>query len=205
MCERCILHLWDYLMVSCDIKRDSPWGLLRKKGEKTLCNSQLPHSYYFTTHILVLKFANKGVILRKSRIRIFLEEGGILVLTSMNLEKKGLILISSVLLWKWGFIWAEKSVFYHEKGGSFWTEKSVFYREKGAVWAEKSVFCRKKGGNFQTGEQGWVPLFQVSEGAGVQLWWSRWYCHLVQICVALSLGVEYPQIVLSIVKILINT
>ncbi len=28
------------------------------------------------------------------------------------------------------------------------------------------MFCNKKGGHFQTGEQGWVPLFPVSEGAG---------------------------------------
>ncbi len=29
------------------------------------------------------------------------------------------------------------------------------------------MFCSKKGGNFQTGEEGWVPLFPVSKGAGV--------------------------------------
>ncbi len=38
--------------------------------------------------------------------------------------------------------------------------------KKESFWAEKSVFCRKIGGHFQTGEQGWVPLFPVSEGAG---------------------------------------
>ncbi len=43
------------------------------------------------------KIRQKGVFLGKSRIRIFLEKGGILVLTYMNLEKKGLILMSSVL------------------------------------------------------------------------------------------------------------
>ncbi len=43
----------------------------------------------------------------------------------------------------------------------------MFYHEKRAHFeAEKSVFCRKKGGHFQTGEQGWVLLFPVSEGAG---------------------------------------
>ncbi len=44
---------------------------------------------------------------------------------------------------KRGFVWAEKSVFYHKKGDSFWTEKSVFYREKGSY-----------------------HFFPVSEGAG---------------------------------------
>ncbi len=104
--------------------------------------SQLPQSYYFTTRILVLKFMNKGVFLRKSRIHIFLEKEGILVLTSVNLDKKGVILMSSVLLWKWVHLGWKVGV----------------YRKK--------VFCHKKGHHFQTGEQGWVPLFPVSEGAG---------------------------------------
>ncbi len=56
-----------------------------------------------------------------------------------------------------------------QKGGSFWTEKSVFYREK-------SVYSCKKGGNFQTGKQGWVPLFPVSEGAGRE---PPTLCHLI--------------------------
>ncbi len=66
-----------------------------------------------------------------------------------------------------------KSMFYHRKGGSFWIEKSVFYHEKGVVLSSKVLvmimqcFAAKKGGNFQTREQGWVPLFPVSEGAGI--------------------------------------
>ncbi len=28
------------------------------------------------------------------------------------------------------------------------------------------MFCNKKRGHFQTEEQGWVPFFAVSEGAG---------------------------------------
>ncbi len=67
---------------------------------------------------------------------------------------------------KRGFIWVEKSVFYCKKGSSFWIEKSVFFCEKGSIGAEKSEFCRKKGGHFQTEEQGLIPLFAVSEGAG---------------------------------------
>ncbi len=108
--------------------------------------SQLPHSYYFTRRILVLKFVNKGVFFEEIRIRIFLEKGGILVLTSMNLEKKGLFFMSSVLPWKGGFIWANKSVFYLKEGGSFWTQKSVLHRKKGVVLNWKvSVFAAKKG------------------------------------------------------------
>ncbi len=40
--------------------------------------------------------------LRKSRIHIFIEKGGILVITSLNLEEKGLILMFSILPWKKG-------------------------------------------------------------------------------------------------------
>ncbi len=58
---------------------------------------------------------------------------------------KGLILMSSVLLGKWGFIWAEKSVFYHKKGVHFGLKSKCFIMKKGSFWAEKSVFCHKKG------------------------------------------------------------
>ncbi len=75
----------------------------------------------------------------------------------------------SVLLWRWGEIWAEKSVFYHKKGVHFGLKIQCFIAKKGLFSAEKSVFCHKKGCNFQTGEQGWVPLFPVSEGAGTAL------------------------------------
>ncbi len=50
---------------------------------------------------------------RKSRIRIFLEKEDILVLTSVNLEKKGGNFDVQCFTVKMGFIWAEKSVFYH--------------------------------------------------------------------------------------------
>ncbi len=122
---------------------------------------QLPHSYYFTTHILVLKFVNKGVFFEEIQDFIFLEKGGILVLTSVNLVKNGLILMSSVLPCKRGFI---RACVLPQKGGSFWTEKSVLSRKRGH-FELKSQFLPQKGGHFQTGEQGWVPLFAVSEGA----------------------------------------
>ncbi len=52
----------------------------------------------------------------------------------MNLEKYVLILISCVLLWKCGFIWAEKSVFYHNKGVHFGLKSQVFCRKKGVIF-----------------------------------------------------------------------
>ncbi len=116
--------------------------------------AQLPHSYYFTTRILVLKFAIKGVFFEEIQDSHFPRKRGILVLTFLNLVKKGLILMSSVLPWKKGFIWAEKSVFYCKKGGSFWTEKSEFYHEKWVVLSWKvSVLSQKRGSfsNWRTG------------------------------------------------------
>ncbi len=73
----------------------------------------------------------------------------------------------SVLPSKMGFIGAKKSVFYHKRGGSFWTEMSVFYCKKGVVFSWKVSVLLQKGGHFQTGEQGWVPLFPVSEGVAL--------------------------------------
>ncbi len=59
-----------------------------------------------------------------------------------------------------------KSQCFTTKKGFIWNWKvSVLSWKKGSFWAEKSVFCRKRGGHFQTGEQGWVPLSPVSEGA----------------------------------------
>ncbi len=67
-------------------------------------------------------------------------------------------------------------MFYREKGGSFGLTSPCFTTKKGSILdpqfitkkgsfgAEKSVLSQK-GGHFQTGEQGWVPFFPVSEGA----------------------------------------
>ncbi len=78
--------------------------------------------------------------------------------------------MSSVLPWKGGFIWAQNSVFYHKKRGSSWTEKSVFYCDKGVILSWKVCALPQKKGHFQTGEQGWVPLFPVSEEAESMAW-----------------------------------
>ncbi len=56
-------------------------------------------------------------------------------------------------------------MFYHKKGVHFGLKIQCFITKKELFWAEKSVFWCKKGGNFQIGEQGWVPLFPVSEEA----------------------------------------
>ncbi len=94
--------------------------------------AQLPHSYYFITRILVLKFVNKGVFFEEIQDSNFPRKRGILVLTSMNLEKRVVFDVHCFTM-KRGFIWTEKSGFYCKKRDSFWTEKSLFYREKEVI------------------------------------------------------------------------
>ncbi len=70
---------------------------------------------------------------------------------------------------KRGFIWADKTVFYHKKEVHFGLKSQCFIAKKGSFWAEKSVFCGKKRCHFQTEEKGWVPFFSVSEGARLRI------------------------------------
>ncbi len=121
--------------------------------------------YYFTTCILVLKFANKAVCFEEIQDSHFPRKRGILVLTSVNLEKKGLILMS-VFYCENGVHLGWKVIVLAKKRVNFGLKSQCFITKKGSLWAEKLVFCRIKGGNFQTAEQEWVPRFPVIEGAG---------------------------------------
>ncbi len=103
----------------------------------------------------------------KSRIRIFIEKRGILVLASLNLEEKGLILMFSVLLWKQGVYLGWKVSVLTQKGGSFWTEKSVFYREKRVVLSRKvSVLPQNKGVIFKLENKDGYHFFQWMKEPG---------------------------------------
>ncbi len=59
--------------------------------------SQLPHSYYFTTHILVLKFMNKGVFYLGNQDSHFPRKRGYFGTRLLEFGEKGLILMFSVL------------------------------------------------------------------------------------------------------------
>ncbi len=125
----------------------------------TKARAQLPHSYYFTTCILVLNFSNKGLFFEEIQDSHFLEKRGILVLTSINFEKKGFIFMSSVLLWKKGVHLGWKvSVLLQKKG--FILDWKVFYHEKGVILSWKVSVLPQKGGHFQTGEQEGYYFFQ---------------------------------------------
>ncbi len=60
----------------------------------------------------------------------------------------------------------KRRYFTAKKGIHFELKLQCFIAKRGSFLVEKSMFCSKKEGHFQTGEQGWAPLFPVSEGAG---------------------------------------
>ncbi len=67
-------------------------------GPFSVNNAQLPHSYYFTTCILVLKFVNKGVFFEEIQYLHFHRKRGYLGTHLHEFGEKGVIFMSSVLL-----------------------------------------------------------------------------------------------------------
>ncbi len=63
-------------------------------------------------------------------------------------------------MWKGGFIMAEKSVFYHEKGVHFGLKSQSFIMKKGLFWAEKPMFFHKKGVIFKLENKDGYHFFQ---------------------------------------------
>ncbi len=118
-------------------------------------NPQLPHSYYFTTRIVVRKFANKGVFFEEIQDSHFPRKREYFGTHLHEFGEKGVNF--------------DVQCFTMKKGGSFGLKSQCFIAKKGLFWAEKSVFCCKKGGHFKTGEPWWVPLFALSKRAGSQL------------------------------------
>ncbi len=119
------------------------WG-----ASKWLSTSQLPHSYYFTTCILVLKFTNKGVFFEEIQDSHSPRKRGYFGTHLLEFGIKGDNFHFQCFTLKKGFIWADNWVFYHKKRGSFWTEKSVFYHEKRVVLSWKVSVLQQKRGSF---------------------------------------------------------
>ncbi len=95
--------------------------------------AQLPHSYYFTTRILVLKFANKGVFFEEIQDSHFPRKMGYFGTHLREFGEKG-VNFDEVFYCENGDSFLLKSqCFTAKKGGSFSTEKSVFYCKKGVV------------------------------------------------------------------------
>ncbi len=109
--------------------------------------SKLPHSYYFTTRILFLKFVNKGVFFEEIQDSHFprkreyfgthLGDKGVIFDVQCFTVKRGIHLgwKVSVLLQKRGSVWTEKSVLSRQRGYFWWP---VFYREKGSSFRLES-------------------------------------------------------------------
>ncbi len=111
----------------------------------TWFSAQLTHSYYFSTHTLVLKFVNKGVFFEEIQDSHFPKKKGYFGTHLLECGEKGVNVDVQCFTVKRGFIWAEKSVFYCKRGGSPWTEKSVFYREKGVDLSWKVCLATTNG------------------------------------------------------------
>ncbi len=112
--------------------------------------AQLPHSYYFTTCILVLKFVNKGVFLEDIQDLHFPRKRGYFGTHLLEFGEKTVNFDVQCFTVKKGVHLRWKVSVLSQKEGSFWTKQSVFYSEKGVVLSWKVVFCCKKGGHFQT-------------------------------------------------------
>ncbi len=139
-----------------------PWdhiSILRAHFNIESIFPQLPHSYYFTTRILVLKFVNKGVFLEEIQDSHFPRKRGYFGTHLRESGEKWVIFyVQCFTVKRWVHLGWKVSVL-PQKGGSFWTEKSVFYHEKGVIFSWKVSVLLQKRGHLQTGEQGWVPFF----------------------------------------------
>ncbi len=126
---------------------------------------QLPHSYYFTTRILVVKFANKVLFLKEIQDSHFPRKVGYFGTHLRKFGEKGVNFDIQYFTMNKGVHLGWKVTVLPQTRWFILIWKVCFIMKKGWFWAEKSVFCHKIGGHFQTGEHGWVPLFPVSEGA----------------------------------------
>ncbi len=110
--------------------------------------SQLPHSYYFTTRILVLKFANKGVFFEEIQDSHIPRKRGYFGTHLHEFGEKGVNFDVQSFTVKNGVHLGLNVSVLLQKRGSFWTEKCVFYHEKGVVLSWKVIVLPQKRGSF---------------------------------------------------------
>ncbi len=127
---------------------------------------QLSHSYYFTTPILVLNFVNKGVFFEEIQHSHFPRKMGVFWSHLRGFGEKWVNFDVQCFTGRMKVHLCWKVSVLPQKKGFILDWKSVFYHAKGVILSWKVSVLPQKGGNFQTGEQGWVPLFPVCEGAG---------------------------------------
>ncbi len=98
-------------------------------------SSQLPHSYYFITHILVLKFTNKGVFFEEIQDSHFLRKRGYFGTHLREFGEKG------------GNF--DVQCFTMKRGGSFGLKVCVLPQKKGVHLGLKSQCFIAKRGQFE--------------------------------------------------------
>ncbi len=126
--------------------------------------AQLPHSYYFTTRILVLKFENKGVFFEEIQDSYFPTKRGYFGTRLLEFGEKGVFFMSSVLPWK-GDSFGLKSQCFTAKKGFILDWKAVFYREKGVVLSWKVSVLPQKRGSFSNWKTGIGTIFSSEWGS----------------------------------------
>ncbi len=119
-----------------------------------------PHSYYFTTRILVLKFVNKGVFFEEIQDSHFPRKRGYFGTHLREFGEKGVNFEVQCFTVKRGFIWAEKSVFYCQKGVHFGLTSQCFISKRGCFELKSQCFATKKGDIFKLENKNGYHFFQ---------------------------------------------
>ncbi len=124
-------------------------------------NRQLPHSYYFTTSILVLKFANKGVFLEEIQDSHFPRKRGYFGTHLCEFREKGVNFDVQRFTMKKGVHLDWNVCVLLQKGGVHFGLKSLcFITKKGSFWAESQCFAAKKGVIFKLENKDGYHFFQ---------------------------------------------
>ncbi len=138
--------------------------------------SQLSHSYYFTTCILVLKFVNKGVFFEEIQDSNFPRKRGYFGTHLREFGEKGVIFDVQCFTVKRGVHLGWQDSILQQKGGSFWTEKSVLYRKKGVILSWKVSVLPQKRGSFSNWKTRMGTIFSSEWGSRG---WTFFFCKSV--------------------------
>ncbi len=131
------------------------WG-----ASKWLSTSQLPHSYYFTTCILVLKFTNKGVFFEEIQDSHSPRKRGYFGTHLLEFGIKGDNFHFQCFTLKKGVhLGRQLSVLPQKKGVILDWEVSVLSRKKGRFELKSQCFAAKKGVIFKLENKDRYHLF----------------------------------------------
>ncbi len=106
--------------------------------------AQPPHSYYFTTPILVLKFVNKGVFFEEIQDSHFPRKMGYFGTHLHEFGEKRVNFDVQCITVNNGVHLGWKVSVLPQKGVNFGLKSQCFITKKRSFWAEKFVFCHKK-------------------------------------------------------------